>query len=173
MPPTDFRPEDLIRLLARHEVRYVLIGGLAAITHGSSLVTVDVDVCHATDRPNLERLAAALQEVHAELRGAEPGLPFRLDAETLVRGDSFTLATDLGAIDLLATPAGTGGFEDLARTADTLALFGHQVLVASVDDLIRMKRAAGRPKDLLAVEELAALRDELDSAVSERPNREA
>lgn len=80
------------------------------------------------------------------------------------RGDSFTLTTDLGAIDLLATPAGTDGFDDLARTAETLGLFGHDVLVASVDDLIRMKRAAGRPKDLLAVEELAALREELDAS---------
>ena len=163
-PTTDFRPEDVIRLLGRHEVRYVLIGGLAAITHGSSLVTVDVDICHATDRPNLERLVTALREIHAYLRAVEPGLPFRLDAKTLERGDSFTLTTDLGALDLLGTPAGTGGFDDLARTADRLELFEHDVLVASVDDLIRMKRAAGRPKDLRAVEELAALRDEIDAS---------
>jgi predicted nucleotidyltransferase len=159
----DFRPEEVVRLLGRHGVRYVLIGGLAAVTHGSSLVTVDVDICHATDRENLERLATALREVHADLRGVEPGLPFRLDAKTLKQGDSFTLITDLGAIDLLGTPSGTQGFDDLARTADTLELFGHEVLVASVDDLIRMKRAAGRSKDLRAIEELAALREELDA----------
>lgn len=163
-PAADFQPEAVVRLLGRHDVRYVVIGGLAAITHGSSTVTVDVDICHATDRPNLERLATALQEVHAYLRGVEAGLAFRLDAKTLERGDSFTFTTDLGAIDVLATPAGTAGFDDLARTADRLELFGHDVLVASVDDLIRMKRAAGRPKDLLAVEELAALRDELDAS---------
>ena len=87
---------------------------------------------------------------------------FRLDARTLAKGDAFTFTTDLGAIDLLATPAGTTGFEDLARTADAFELFGQRVLVASLDDLIRMKRAAGRTKDLLAVEELGALRDELD-----------
>lgn len=162
----DFRPEEVIRLLGRHKVRYVLIGGLAAITHGSSVITVDVDICHATDGPNLERLATALREVHAYLRGVEPRLPFGLDAKTLRRGDSFTLTTDLGAIDLRATPAGTGGFDDLVRTADALELFGHEVRVASVDDLIRMKRAAGRPKDLLAVEELAALRDEIDAGPS-------
>lgn len=160
----DFRPDDVVRLLARHEVRYVLIGGLAAITHGSSLVTVDVDICYARDRPNLERLAAALREIHADRRGVEPGLPFRLDAVTLERGDGFTFTTDFGALDILATPSGTDGFDDLARTAESLELFGHEVLVASVDDLIRMKRAAGRTKDLLAVEELAALRDELDAA---------
>ena len=161
-PTPDFQPEEVIRLLGRYDVRYVLIGGLAAITHGSSSVTVDVDICHATDPPNLERLVSALRKVHAYLGGVEPGLPFRIDAKTLERGDSFTFTTDLGALDVLATPSGTHGFGDLARTADTLELFGHDVLVASVDDLIRMKRAAGRPKDRVELEILAALRDEID-----------
>jgi hypothetical protein len=160
--PAEFRPEDVIRHLGRHRVRYVLIGGLAAVTHGSSIVTVDVDLCYARDPGNLDSLAAALQEVHAELRGAPHGLPFRLDAKTLRAGDAFTFATDLGAIDVLATPSGTDGYDDLIRTAEELDLFGHRVAVASVDDLIRMKRAAGRPKDLLAVEELGALREEID-----------
>ena len=160
--PADYRPDDVVRLLGRHGVRYVLIGGLAAVTQGASLVTQDVDLCHARDADNLTRLADALREVHAKLRGADPGLPFRVDARTLAKGDAFTFTTDLGAIDILATPAGTEGYEDLARTADAFELFGQRVLVASLDDLIRMKRAAGRTKDLLAVEELGALRDELD-----------
>lgn len=159
----EFQPESVIRLLGRHEVRYVLIGGLAAITHGAPLVTQDVDLCHDRTAANLERLADALREVHADLRGAEPGLPFRLDAKTLANGDAFTFTTDVGWLDILATPAGVGGYDDLARTADAYDLFGHRVLVASVDDLIRMKRAAGRPKDLLALEELGALRDELEN----------
>ena len=159
----DYQPDEVVRLLGGHGVRYVLIGGLAAVTHGASLVTRDVDVCHARDTDNLTRLADALGEVHAKLRGAESGLPFRLDARTLAKGDAFTFTTDLGSIDVLATPAGTDGYEDLARTADAFDLFGQRVLVASLDDLIRMKRAAGRTKDLLAVEELGALRDELDT----------
>jgi hypothetical protein len=89
-------------------------------------------------------------------------LPLRVDGTTLARGDSFTFTTDVGSIDILATPAGTSGYDDLARTAEVFELFGHRVLVASVDDLIRMKRAAGRPKDLLAAEELGALRDVVD-----------
>lgn len=159
---TDFDPEAVIRLLGRHGVRYVLIGGLAAVTHGAPLVTQDIDLCYARDDADLERLAAALREVHAYLREADRDLPFRLDARTLRAGDAFTLTTDVGWVDLLGTPAGTAGYEDLARTADTFELFGHRVLVASVDDLMRMKRAAGRPKDLLALEELGALREELD-----------
>ncbi|MBA2632268.1 MAG: hypothetical protein H0U86_04615 [Chloroflexi bacterium] len=158
----EFQPEAVIRLLSGHGVHYVVIGGLAAVTHGAPIVTQDVDLCYARDSDNLERLAAALAEVHAYLRGADPGLPFRLDARTLSKGDAFTFTTDLGWIDILATPAGTEGYDDLARTADTFQLFGHRVLIAAVDDLIRMKRAAGRPKDLLAIEELGALRQELD-----------
>lgn len=160
--PADYQPDEVVRLLGRHGVRYVLIGGLAAVTRGASLVTQDVDVCQAPDKDNLTRLADALHEVHATLRGANPSLPFRLDAGTLANGDAFTFTTDLGAVDLLATPPGTEGYNDLARTADAFELFGQRVLVASIDDLIRMKRAAGRTKDLLAVEELGALRDELD-----------
>ena len=162
----DFQPEAVIRLLGRHQVRWVLIGGVAAITHGAPLVTQDVDICYARDDENLQRLAGALSEVHAELRGAEPGLPFRVDARTLRNGDAFTLTTDVGWLDVLGTPSGTSGYDDLARTADAFDLFGQRVLVASVDDLIRMKRAAGRTKDLLAIEELGALRDEL----SRRPD---
>jgi hypothetical protein len=158
----DFQPEEVIRLLGRYRVRYVLIGALAGVVHGSPLVTHDIDICYAREPENLELLAAALTEVHATLRGAEPDLPFRLDAKTLRAGDSFTFNTTLGPLDILGTPTGTGGYDDLARTAVPYELFGQRVLVTSIDDLIGMKRAAGRPKDLLAVEELGALREELD-----------
>lgn len=166
--PPEFQPEAVIRLLGAHGVRWVLIGGLAAVTHGAPLVTQDVDICYARDDDNLVSLAAALAEAHAELRDADPGLPFRIDPRTLRAGDSFTLTTDVGWLDLLATPAGTSGYDDLARTADAFDLFGHRVLVASVEDLIRMKRAAGRPKDLLALEELGALREEITRLTSSR-----
>jgi hypothetical protein len=161
-PEPEFKPEDFTRLLGRHRVNYVLIGGLAAVVQGAPLVTQDIDICYAREPENLERLAAALHEIHAELRGADPRLPFLLDAKTLARGDAFTLTTDLGWIDIIATPAGTSGYDDLARTADEHTLYGQRVLIAAIDDLIRMKLAAGRRKDLLAAEELGALREEVD-----------
>ena len=159
--PAAFDPLRLLQTLDRHAVRFVVVGGIAGRLLGSPTVTRDLDICHARDAANLKALAAVLAELHAQLRDAEPGLPFRADARTLRAGDSFTLQTDAGDLDLLGTPAGTDGYADLARTAMRTDLGGIEVLVASADDLIRMKRAAGRPKDLIEVEVLGALRDEL------------
>jgi hypothetical protein len=160
--PADFQPASVIGLLHRHGVRYVLIGGLAAALHGSPSITQDIDICYAPDRANLHALADALREVHARLRGAPADVPFRLDAKTLARGDSFTFTTDLGWLDILATPSGTSGFDQLAASAEPMEAFGETLLVASLDDLIRMKRAAGRARDRAELEILGALRDEIE-----------
>jgi hypothetical protein len=159
--PPPFDPLRLLETLQRHGVRFVVVGGIAGRLLGSPTVTRDLDICYARDRANLTRLAAALAELHAQLRDTDAGLPFRADARTLKAGDSFTFQTDAGDLDILGTPAGTDGYTHLARTADHTDLGELEVLVASVDDLIRMKRAAGRPKDLIEVEVLGALRDEL------------
>jgi hypothetical protein len=148
--------------LASHEVRFVLIGGQAAVARGSPLLTRDVDICYARDHDNLERLAAALRELNARLRGAPPDLLFQLDASTLKRGDFFTFDTAVGPLDIMGTPTGTGGFRDLDEAAEDMDLGGFTVRVASLQDLMRMKRAAGRTKDRLALEWLGALRDELE-----------
>jgi Nucleotidyl transferase AbiEii toxin, Type IV TA system len=159
-PPTGLRA--IARVLVEHEVRFILIGGYAAIVHGSPVLTRDIDVCYARDGANLERLTNALRELHASLRGAPPDLPFQLDALTLKAGDHFTFATDLGSLDCLGTPAGTAGFPDLDQNAVEFDVEGIMIRVASVEDLMRMKRAAGRTKDLIALEWLAALRDEIE-----------
>jgi hypothetical protein len=162
MSDRQFDPLRALGTLNRHGVRYVLIGGFAGKLHGSPALTVDIDVCYARDAENLERLAAALRELDASLRGAEEGLPFRLDARTLRNGDSFTFITDAGDLDILGTPAGTDGYERLARTAVRMDLDGVLVDVASLDDLIVMKRASGRARDRAHLEILGALRDEID-----------
>jgi hypothetical protein len=159
----DFDPIAGLRALVDHGVRFVLIGGYAAALRGSPMMTGDVDICPARDRRNLERLAETLRSLHARLRGAPDDVPFPLDSRTLEAGDHFTFATDTGPIDCLGTPAGTDGFADLDASATDEDLDGLVIRVASLDDLIRMKRAAGRPQDRIAVEWLSALRDELES----------
>jgi hypothetical protein len=162
--PPAFDPLRALQTLDAHGVRFVVIGAFAGRLLGSPTVTRDLDICHARDRANLEALATALQDLHARLRGVADDLPFRLDARSLAAGDAFTFSTDAGDLDVMATPAGTIGYEELARTSEQADLGGLRVRVASIDSLIRMKRAAGRPKDLIEVEVLAALRDELDHA---------
>ncbi|MDQ3448681.1 MAG: nucleotidyl transferase AbiEii/AbiGii toxin family protein [Chloroflexota bacterium] len=162
--PQPFDPGRIFETLRRHQVRYVLIGGWAARLLGSPTVTVDIDITYARDPQNLERLAQALRELGASLRGAAQILPFRLDARTLALGANFTFTTDAGDLDILAEPAGAPDYEALERTAQPMELGDFQILVASVDDLIAMKRAAGRPKDRIELVVLGALREEMERA---------
>lgn len=160
-----FDPIAALQALSDADVEFVLIGGVAARIHGSPTVTRDVDVCHAQDPQNLERLSRVLRALHARLRGVEEDVPFLLDARTLGAGGAFTFVTDVGDIDIRAVPAGVEGYEQLAASAVSVDLGDLVVKVCALDDLIRMKRAAARPKDLIEVEVLAALRDEIsDSA---------
>ena len=101
-----------LELLSRYGVECVIVGGVAAALHGSSIPTYDLDVCYARDAANLHRLAEALTAVHATLRGAPKNLPFILDADTLRNGLNFTFDTDIGPLDVLGEIAGVGGFAD-------------------------------------------------------------
>jgi hypothetical protein len=162
----EFDPKTALEALTDLGVRFVVIGGLAANVLGSDLVTTDLDICYARDRDNLERLAEALRTIHARLRGAPDDVPLLLDALTLEAGDSFTFITDVGAVDLLGTPAGTTGYESLDANALDADIEGVPIRVVALEDLIRMKRAAGRPKDRLALENLGALREEIENRES-------
>jgi hypothetical protein len=155
-----FDPQRLLAILATHEVDFVLIGGWAAKLHGSPTVTADIDICYARDDANLVRLADALSGLDIRLRGVADDVPFTLDVRTLRAGDVFTLSSSAGDIDLLGSPAGVGSFEVLREGSDVLELDDLTIHVASLDDLVRMKMAAGRPKDLIEVEVLEALRQE-------------
>jgi hypothetical protein len=165
MTDPGFDPIHILRRLQAHGVRFVLIGGLAAKAYGSPTLTVDIDVCPARDRDNLERLAAALGELGAGLRGAPRDLPFHADRRTLERAEILTLRTDFGDLDVISRPQGADGYDDLiANATDTELADQLLVPVAALDDLIRMKRAAGRPKDRVELEILGALRDEIEGA---------
>lgn len=152
--------ERLLRVLSDGGVDFIIVGGVAATAHGSARLTTDLDVVYSREAANLSKLAASLQAHSPYLRGAPPGLPFKLDAETLRAGLNFPLTTDLGPIDLLGEVAGGGQYGDLLRETIVLELFGIECRCVSLDMLIRLKRAAGRPKDLETISELEALRDE-------------
>src|SRR5438132_1149685 len=140
-----------LELLSRYGVECVIVGGVAAALHGSSIPTYDLDVCYARDAANLHRLAEALTAVHATLRGAPKNLPFILDADTLRNGLNFTFDTDIGPSDVLGEIAGVGGFADARDGGVIYELFGRTYPVLALNKLIAAKRAAGRPKALAGI----------------------
>lgn len=154
--PTLLRP---LEALEAHGVRYVVIGAVAAIAQGYPLTTHDLDVTPARDPENLERLTEALRDLGVKLRVTDgPAVEFPLEAPFLGEAASWTLETADGLwFDVIFEPAGTAGYADLVRDAATLD-FGAGLVtqVASLRDLIRMKQAAGRPKDLAQIPALQA-----------------
>lgn len=155
---TDF--EALLSALDRNRVEYIVAGGAAAIAHGSARFTQDLDVVYSRSPENLDRLVASLRDLKPYLRGAPPGLPFVWDRATLSHGLNFTLETSLGPIDLLGEIPGGGTYAVLAHSSVELRLFAGPTKCLSLEQLIRTKRAAGRPRDLEALAELEALREE-------------
>jgi len=165
--------EAPLRLLGEYKVDCVIVGGVAATIHGSLLLTNDLDVCYARDQANLQRLADALQSVNARLRNAPEGLPFILDAETLKRGLNFTFATDVGDLDLLGEVRGVGNYEEVLAGSVTAEIFGYRFAVIDIGKLIVAKRAAGRPKDLIALPELEAIQEAQATSNPARPAPES
>lgn len=159
---TSFDPVEALRVLVDHDVRFVIVGGVAARIWGSPTTTRDVDICAARTPDDLERLAQALISLEARLRGVDDEVPFILEARTLAAGGNFTFSTRLGPLDVLAYPAGVQGYDELIEHARPVKLGDLDVLVADLDDLITMKTAAGRPKDRVEVEILRAIADEVD-----------
>jgi hypothetical protein len=157
-PGVDF--EGLLKTLHGSGVEFIVVGGAAAAAAGSTRLTLDLDVVYARTSANLTALASALSPLSPYLRGAPPGLPFQWDEATLRRGLNFTLTTSLGDIDLLGEITGGGGFDALLPHSVELTLFGIPCRCLGLDKLIEVKRAAGRPKDLEAVAELEAIREE-------------
>jgi predicted nucleotidyltransferase len=150
----------LVRMLTENSVEFIIVGGAAATVHGSARLTLDLDVVYRRNRENIERIVKALQPITPYLRGAPPGLPFRWDVQTVERGLNFTLTTTLGALDLLGEIVGGGGFDQLLPETIKVEIAGTECLCLNLEGLIRVKRAAGRPKDLEVVAELQRILDE-------------
>lgn len=152
MAEVEFDGVAILTVLSRHGVDLVVVGGWAAVAHGSPLPTRDVDVVPAADTDNLTRLSDALRELDAKIRnGDEDPLPFAHDATSLAAATFWNLTTNYGDLDLTFRPSGTQGYPDLRRDAIKVTLRGTPVLLASLADIVRSKEAAGRDKDRRAL----------------------
>jgi hypothetical protein len=154
----ELRLTALLRRLSRAGVDYVVVGGIAVAFQGYGRATKDLDITYATNAGNLQRLGEVLVAVNARLRGIGEDLPFVPDGRMLRRTSILTLDTDDGGLDLLVAPPGAPSYAALRRRADVVTLEGAEVRIASLDHLLAMKRAAGRPQDLVDIEALEIAR---------------
>ncbi len=156
----------LIQAVADANVEFVIVGGWAAIFHGSARTTQDLDICFSRERANLRKLAVALAPFHPRPVDFPADLPFVWDETTLHNGTVFTLVSDLGRIDLLAEIAGLGDFKQVKAVSVPIRAFGRDVWTLDLPALIQAKKAAGREKDRDALPELESLRE---AAENDRP----
>jgi len=163
-----FDPVGIIRVLNQHDVQFVVIGGIAAGVQGAMWATVDIDIVYARSRENHGRLAAALVDLQAAPVGLPSGVRVTVDARALAQGSTWTLMTGLGRLDLLSE---SGGLDYETLQGRSRTIHGQEPYrVASVGDLIAMKRSAGRPKDAGHVELLERVAEELDEHVVNGPH---
>jgi hypothetical protein len=157
-------PECLFRVLAEHEVEYVLVGGLAGVLHGSPAMTNDADIVPSKDDDNLEHLADALRALDARLRVPDPpeGIPFDPHPALLRTMLMLNMTTRCGDLDLTFSPAALDDYDALRAASIVFELAGVRVHVAALADIIRSKETAGRAKDHATLPILRALQQEID-----------
>ena len=148
----------LLARLAAADVDFVVVGGVAVVVQALPRFTKDLDICYSAAPENLERLGHVLRAIGAKLRGIDEDLPFIPDARMLRQTQILTLTTSEGDLDLLVDPDGSPGYAKLRERADVIELDGVRIHVAAIDDLLAMKRAAGRPQDLIDIEALEVAR---------------
>lgn len=154
----DYRPAEIVRALVEADVDFVIIGGVAVVLQAMPRFTKDLDICYSTEQANLDALGEVLVALGTRLRGIPDEVPFVPDGRTLRQTRMMCLTTPVGDIDLLVDPDGAPAYKTLRRHAEVKEVGGQQVRVASIDDLIAMKSAAGRPQDLIDIESLEAAR---------------
>lgn len=154
--PVDYLP--LLRLLTDAEVEFVVIGGVAGVMYGSPIPTFDVDIAIVRRKETLERIVQVLAPLNPRPRGMPDDLPFIFDVQTLRADSVLTLTTQLGDLDILSEPAGVDSVDGLLARAEIADMETFTLRVASLDDLIAMKRAANREKDQNPLEYLEALK---------------
>lgn len=156
--PGTFDARELFRALANHNVEYVTIGGIAIQAYGGQRLTQDLDVTIAASADNLARLAKALLDLDARILGPD-GMRSQAvpTASLLASSDQWHLITDHGALDVLTLPAHVGSFADMRARAHEIPLGDLLIPIAHRDDLLELKRAAGRPQDLADIRLLESL----------------
>lgn len=156
--PAEFRPRQLLAHLTAGGADFVVIGGIALTVHGSDRNTFDLDICPSQHPDNLDVLGKALIALDARLRGIEEDGPFVADGRSLAGIEILCLDTSLGPLDVLSRPSGCPPYNQLRRRAKRVDIGPAAVMIASVDDLLEMKRTATREKDKLDVEALEAIK---------------
>jgi hypothetical protein len=146
-----------IRILVDADVRFVVIGGVAAGLHGAGRATFDLDVCYEPSEENRTRLARVLAGWGAYLRGVEPGLPFTMDARQLLITPVMTLTTSTGDLDVMDRVAGVGDFSAVLAHSVETRVGDVSFRILDLPSLVAAKRASARPKDLDQLPELEAL----------------
>jgi predicted nucleotidyltransferase len=158
--------EKLLPTLVGAGVEFIIIGGVAGILHGSARATYDVDLVYSRNEQNIERLASVLSAYNPYLRNAPEGLPFVWDAKTIRHGLNFTLTTTIGDIDLLGEVAGGDTYSGFLPHSFEVEAFGVRFKCIDLPTLIRIKEAAGRPRDREAIAELRVLLEETEQRQS-------
>jgi predicted nucleotidyltransferase len=148
----------VLQALSENKVNFLVVGGFAAIAHGSAYVTDDLDICYERTPENYKRIIRAIAQFHPRPRGVPAELKAQFDEHSLAQGTNFTLTTDIGNLDLLGELSGVGGYREIVTKATPLVLDGVTCKIASLETIIRSKEAADRPKDRAVLPELRALK---------------
>ncbi len=151
--------KEILNRLKFNNVKFIVVGGMAAIAQGSAYLTADIDICYAREKENLENLVKALTPFHPYLRGAPRDLPFIFDARTLKAGLNFTFSTDVGDIDLIGELSGIGYYDEVIKLSEETEIYNQKSYVLTLEGLIQNKKAVARKKDLELLTELEALRE--------------
>ncbi len=151
--------KEILNRLKFNNVKFIVVGGMAAIAQGSAYLTADIDICYAREKENLENLVKALTPFHPYLRGAPRDLPFIFDARTLKAGLNFTFSTDVGDIDLIGELSGIGYYNEVIKLSEETEIYNQSCYVLTLEGLIQNKKAVARKKDLELLTELEALRE--------------
>lgn len=159
--------EPALVSLTDEKVDFVIVGGLAISAHSSGYITTDLDLCYLRTKENLKNIVAALAPFSPRFRNYPENLPFIWDERTLQNGTNFTLVTKIGDIDLLGEVAGIGDYKAVKAESVVEMIYGCKVRILTLEGLIKAKRAAGRPKDLLVLPELEALKEVLSETDEE------